>query len=68
MYLTFVGKWIQERKMKMVENKIIVRKKEKEKRKNKLISWICNKAKLDGIGIRFHYSTRQLIDLSISLN
>lgn len=33
MYLTFVGKWIQKRKMKMVENKIIVRKKKKKKEK-----------------------------------
>lgn len=32
MYLTFVGKWIQKRKMKVVENKIIVRKKKKKKK------------------------------------
>lgn len=33
MYLTFVGKWIQKHKMKMVENKIIVRKKKRKKEK-----------------------------------
>lgn len=34
----YILKTFQKRKMKMVENKIIVRKKEKEKKKNKLIS------------------------------
>lgn len=67
MYLTFIRKWIQKRKM--IENKIISHRKRKEERKNKLINWICNKAKLDGIGIKFHYSTRQqLIGSPISLN
>lgn len=36
MYLTFVGKWIQKRKMKMVENKIIVRKKKKRKKEKQI--------------------------------